>query len=315
VGEALDDYLTYLAGRSAGAATAARYKIERLIRPELGGLKVSALTSVQLRKWRDDLAGAPARTRRGFRPAPSTEEGRRARKASTNRTLTILRAALNLSFRDGKVESDLEWRRVKNFGKVESARARFLTVSEAQRLINVCDPNFRQLIRAGLETGCRYQELARLQCHDLNADAGTLAILQSKSGKPRHVILTPEGVAFFRDVCAGRAGDARMFTRGDGVPWAASNQIQRMQGACVRAEISPAIGFHGLRHTWASHAVMNGVPLVVVAQQLGHRDIQMVQRHYAHLAPSYVAEAIRAGAPRFGFKQDRKIVPIGASMK
>src|SRR5262249_17311683 len=161
-----------------------------------------------------------ARTRRGFRPAPSTDDARRARKASTNRTLTILRAALNLSFRDGKVESDLEWRRVKNFGKVDSARARFLTVAEAQPLVNPFDPNFRQLARAALENGCRYQELARLQCHDFNADAGILAIRQSKGGKPRHVILTPEGAAFFRDVCAGRASDALMFTRDNGARWA-----------------------------------------------------------------------------------------------
>jgi integrase len=60
------------------------------------------------------------------------------------------------------------------------------------------------------------------------------------------------------------------------------------------------MGFHGLRHTWASHAVMNGVPLMVVAKNLGHSDTRMVEKHYGHLAPSYVADAIRAGAPRFG---------------
>jgi integrase len=314
VGEALDDYLAYLAGRSERAAAAARYKIERLIRPELGNVKVSALTSARLRQWRDALAAAPARTRRGFRPAPSTEDGRRARKVSTNRTLTVLRAALNLAFREGKVESDIEWRRVEAFGGVESARARYLTVAEAQRLMNSCDPIFRPLVRAALETGCRYQELARLQCHDFNPDAGTLTVRQSKSGKPRYVILTPEGAAFFQTACAARASDAIIFTRDDGAPWADSNQAQRMQIACERAKIRPPIGFHGLRHTWASLAVMAGVPLVVVAQQLGHRDTQMVQRHYAHLAASYVTDAIRDGAPRFG-EPEKKVVPIGKVVK
>jgi integrase len=60
------------------------------------------------------------------------------------------------------------------------------------------------------------------------------------------------------------------------------------------------VNFHVLRHTWASLAVMNGVPLLVVARNLGHADTRMVERHYGHLAPSYVADAIRAGAPRFG---------------
>jgi hypothetical protein len=45
---------------------------------------------------------------------------------------------------------------------------------------------------------------------------------------------------------------------------------------------------------------MAGLPLMVVAKNLGHKDTKMVERHYGHLAPSYVAEAIRKHAPRFG---------------
>jgi integrase len=45
---------------------------------------------------------------------------------------------------------------------------------------------------------------------------------------------------------------------------------------------------------------MNGAPLLAVAQTLGHSDTRMVERVYGHLAPSYVADAIRAAAPRFG---------------
>jgi integrase len=78
-----------------------------------------------------------------------------------------------------------------------------------------------------------------------------------------------------------------------------------------RAKITPAISFHGLRHSWASLAVMAGVPLMIVSKNLGHSDTKMVEKHYGHLAPSYVADAIRAGAPRFGFKPDKKITALG----
>ena len=67
---------------------------------------------------------------------------------------------------------------------------------------------------------------------------------------------------------------------------------------------------HQLRHTWASHAVMNGTPLMVVAKNLGHASTVMVEKHYGHLAESYIDDAIRAGAPKFGFAKDKKLVEL-----
>jgi len=76
------------------------------------------------------------------------------------------------------------------------------------------------------------------------------------------------------------------------------------------AKINPPISFHGLRHTWASLAVMAGMPLMVVARNMGHVDTRMVEKHYGHLAPSYIAAAIRAGAPKFGFEADPTVTPL-----
>jgi hypothetical protein len=57
---------------------------------------------------------------------------------------------------------------------------------------------------------------------------------------------------------------------------------------------------------------MAGAPLMVVARNLGHADTRMVERHYGHLAPSYISDAIRAAAPKFGIKPERKVVSIDA---
>jgi integrase len=89
----------------------------------------------------------------------------------------------------------------------------------------------------------------------------------------------------------------------DGREWRESEQTRPMAAAVEAAKIKPSIGFHGLRHTWASLAVMNGTPLLVVAKALGHSDTRMVEKHYGHLAPSYIADAIHAGAPRFGIAE------------
>jgi integrase len=61
-----------------------------------------------------------------------------------------------------------------------------------------------------------------------------------------------------------------------------------------------AVTFHTLRHTWASLAMMSGVPTHVVSKTLGHADTKMVEKTYGHLCPSYLATEIKAKAPRFG---------------
>jgi integrase len=55
---------------------------------------------------------------------------------------------------------------------------------------------------------------------------------------------------------------------------------------------------------------MNGVPMGVVAAQLGHADTRMTEKHYARLAPSYVAQAIRANFPTLGISDETKIVRL-----
>lgn len=56
---------------------------------------------------------------------------------------------------------------------------------------------------------------------------------------------------------------------------------------------------------------MSGVPLNVVAHNLGHADTRMTERHYSHLAPSYIAETIRKFAPEFGTLDETRVVLIG----
>jgi integrase len=77
-----------------------------------------------------------------------------------------------------------------------------------------------------------------------------------------------------------------------------------MREACAHAGITPAVGFHVLRHTHGSLLAMRAVPMAVIARQLGHADTRMTEKHYAHLAPNYVADTInprRKGARAAAF--------------
>jgi len=305
---AMKDYFDYKRDTGTDISDPER-KAKVHIIPQLGSLKVDDLTSEQLRKWLKKLADSPAlkRSKKGgkqqFKPLPDAddEDGQRARRASANRVLSTLKAALNFAYDEKRVSSNEAWgRRLKPFKGVDAARLRFLTLAEAQRLLNACAPEFRPLVRGALETGARYSELCRLRVGDFNPDNGSVFVQKSKAGKARHVILTEDGISFFKDQVKGRAGNERMFQRESGTEWRGAQQGRFMKEANKRAKLSPPVSFHGLRHTWASLSVMAGVPLMVVAKNLGHADTRMVEKHYGHLAPGYVIDAIRAGAPKFG---------------
>jgi integrase len=317
VAEAVRDYLENLEHRGKSSYDA-RCRANAFIIPALGNIEVGKLTSRRLYDWLTALASTPprVRTKKDHEQQhgdldKNDKEAVRKRKASANKCLTYLKAALTLAFWQNRVSSDTAWRQVKPYEKVEAAKLHFLSVAEAQRLINTCDPEFRPMVEAALASGCRYGELCALDVQDFNVDAETLFIRQSKSGKARNVYLAAEGVKLFKRLAAGRTGSEPLLRDHQGQRFSKSRQDRPMKEACARAKIKPVIGFHGLRHTYASLLVKSGVPMRYVAEALGHASTAMTEKHYAHLAPSHVADTIRKHAPIFGFKQPSNVARLG----
>ena len=319
VRRAIEEYLDDYKVRSGLGLQAMEYAINAHILPELGDVDAAKLTAERLRKWHNSLAASPARLRTAkgggqrYREASDEAEAKRQRKVTANKILTILKAALNHAYYNGKIASDDAWRRVKPFKKVDEPKVRYLTESEAVRLVNASPPDFSQLVQAALATGCRYGELTAMMVADFDPDAGSVLVRTSKSGKARHVTLADEGHAFFEQITAGRPGDARIFLRDNGKHWGKSHQNRPMAQACEDARIKPAISFHILRHCVGSWLAMRGVPMAVIARQLGHADQRMAERHYVHLAPSYIADVIRANLPQLGIVKPSKVARLRTS--
>jgi integrase len=316
VTDALDDYFKSYAKRGKGVS-AALSAANLHIRPALGAVPVAKLTTRRLRDWHHAIADKPRQVRGKHGELPKhAKQGRagrdaiRKRRATANRVLTGLKAALNHAWREGVVPSDDAWRRVSPFKGVDAPVIRYLAEDEQRRLVNACSVDFREIVRAALLTGCRYGELTALRATDYNADAGTITVRESKAGKVRHVVLTDEGCTLFDALTAARKGDTRILLRSDGKPWGASHQQRPLAEACARARISPTVSFHILRHSHGSTLAMRGVPMGVIAAQLGHSDTRMTEKHYAHLAPSYVADTIRANFPNLGLAKDAAVTAL-----
>jgi integrase len=343
VADAVTEYLKALERRGSKGIRESKYKADAHILPALGSVQVVKLTAKRIEDWHHGLAEKPplVRSKHGKKPnhrkADKSSDGIRRRRATANRVLTVLKAALNHAWKAGHVANDEAWRRVRPFKAVETARVRYLSETECTRLVNACEPIFRNLVRGALLTGCRYSELAALRAADFNADAGVLTIRDSKASKPRHVVLTTEGQRLFTRVTAGKLGDDLIFRNEgriqralerererlkrngkspdtakatDTGEWRSAEQVRLMVDACKEAKIKPAVSFHALRHTHGSTLAMRGVPMGVIAEQLGHADTRMTEKHYAHLAPSYVADTIRANFPMLGIEDDTNVTAL-----
>lgn len=323
VAKALEAYFAERERRGSKGLAKDRAAASARILPSLGELDAARITTKRLRDWQAELANAPklsrvgrfATTRKTRAIDPEDADAVRARRATANRTLTILKAALNYAFNEGRVASDDPWRKVKPFREADAAVVRFLSDDESRRVVNACDGAFRNLVRGALVTGCRYGELTRMRAGDFASEAGTIAVRQSKAGKPRHIALTDEGRALFERLTAAHVANDLIFIRDDGKRWGPSHQQRPLEAASNRAKIEPAATFHILRHTYASALAMRGVPMGVIAAQLGHKDTRMTEKHYAHLAPNYVADTVRAALPSIGIVDQTSVIRLSSASK
>ncbi len=318
VAMALDAYFAERERRGSKGLTKDRQAAKARILPTIGDVEVARLTTKRIREWHAGIATSARLTRTGRFSKPhepaaldiSDPDKVRARRSTANRTLTVLKAALNHAFYEGHASADEVWRKAKPFREADAPVVRFLTADECRRLANATKGSFRDLVRAALLTGCRYGELTRLAAGDFNPAAGTITIRETKAGKPRHIALSDEGTMLLSVLTVGRGPRELVFRHDDSRAWGPWQQKRPLDAASLRAGLDPAVTFHILRHTYASTLAMRGVPMGVIAAQLGHSDTRMTERHYAHLSPNYVAATVRAALPSLGLVERSNVTPL-----
>ena len=250
-----------------------RYQLTGQLLPAFGEKPLDRIGEAAIRRWFD----------RYSRVAPG----------NANHALCRLRQILNFAIACGQLETNPARRIVLNR---RQKLTRFLSREELARLHAAMDRRDRNgpgqqadIIRLLLLTGCRRGEIVELRWSEVREDM--LVLGDSKTG-PRTVPLGSRA----RDILdrQHRTGSLFVFPS----PLDASRPRSRSITIWdrVRKEAGIAdVRLHDLRHTMASHAVMNGVPVPVVSRLLGHSNVQMTLR-YAHLAD----RDIEAAAERLG---------------
>jgi integrase len=327
VADAVKDYLKSLENRGAPDHPGAVYDFQRNVIPQLGAIEVSRLTRPRIEGWRAKLAERPRLSMKKPKkdapsdpPKPMNDEQKRQRRATTNRTVRRLVAALNYALATGKVNANpMNWK-LAPFENAEVARSEYLTEAQQREFVAACsaEPDFQNLVLAGLHTGCRLGELARLRVKDFVASSNTVYVEQSKSGNPRHVFLDDQATQFCKRLANNRGPDELLLPRSKTgkvnasrkthtgrVSWDKNSVKLPMRRACSKSKIQ-RLGFHQLRHSFSTRLLTRGVPMKIVAQQLGHTSVRMLEKHYGHLVDEHLQQVISA-LPSVGLNEAAKV--------
>jgi integrase len=182
--------------------------------------------------------------------------------------------------------------------KIPPAKFDFLTFEEADRLLQAATEEERTMILVALRTGLRFGELVALRWEDVDLVAGKVMVRRRlyrgtfdtpKSGKPREVPLSEDARAALKRHRHLRG--ELVFCDLDGRPFSHRVATNALSRALKRAGLR-SMGWHSLRHTFASQLAMAGAPLKAIQELLGHANIQMTMR-YAHLAPEIARDSVQ----------------------
>jgi integrase len=189
----------------------------------------------------------------------------------------------------------------------------FLSFDEAARLVEAAkpEPAWHAMILAALRTGLRIGELRALRWQDIDFVARRLVVRRGaakndvgtpKSRRSREVDLGAEVLSVLKRHRHLRG--ELVFCHASGRMLTENECKHPLLRACKRAGLRH-LGWHALRHTFASQLVMRGAPLKAVQELLGHADIRMTMR-YSHLSPNARRDAVELlDSPSYGTSSPR----------
>ncbi|MCC8361611.1 tyrosine-type recombinase/integrase [Lysobacter sp. A6] len=264
--------------RGKAAAHDAELRFKRTVYDApIGRLALTKITQKRIEDWRDELAKPDCR-----QPGLS--------KASLNRTLTSLKAALNYAVtrRYVSAERGIEWGLVKPF-KVDNRRDLFLDLAQRRALLASSNGGVRDLIEAVMLTGARAGELTAAKCSQFDARTSSMTF-DGKTGK-RSVPLSPPAVALFARLARDKSAADNLFVRDDGKPWAPSDWDKLVRDAATAAKLPAGVCLYTLRHSFITEAIGGGLSPLDVARLVG-TSLVMIDKHYGHLAQTAARERL-----------------------
>jgi integrase len=182
--------------------------------------------------------------------------------------------------------------------KCPPPRTEYLTAGECDLLLEHSEGELRAMIFLALRTGMRQGEIRGLQWESVDWQNRIITVRHSwydykkvlvspKSNRERHIPISADVSDL---LYLSRKKSGFVFLSPYGQPFTCHRVIEDLAKICKKAGMR-RIGWHVLRHTFATNLAMHGTPLHIVQALLGHSTISTTMR-YAHVAPSALRTAI-----------------------
>jgi len=219
-----------------------------------------------------------------------------ARAHTINFEISALRTVFNQAIKWGYMNSN-PTKGVKRLKVTDSKELRFLTVEETRRFLDACPGDLYPIYFTFLNTGMRKQELENLEWDDVDFQRRKIKIRRKEFWHPktgeREIPISPSVLKLFKKLekeNKKRLKSNFVFPHSDGGKIRIKLR-EKLIKIADKAGIKDFTKLHTLRHTFASHLVMQGVDLPTVKKLMGHSDIQTTMI-YAHLAPDHLENAV-----------------------
>ena len=268
------EYLKWAESKKSGLTD--KFRCNKHLLPRFGEKRLNEITTLDLERLKSEL----------------TKNGQAAQ--TVKHSLVLFRGMINRAIEWGLYVGPNPIKAVK-MPNVRNQRERFLSVDEANILLAALkerSADAHDMALISLHCGLRFGEISNLTGRDVDLRGGTLSIYDSKSGSR---------VAFITDTlkeCISRRmpedlGEYILTMRNGGkykqVPECYREVANRLFNVGIK-DRRFRVGFHSLRHSFASLLALKGVSLLVLRDLMGHKSLQMVNR-YAHLAPTEMKAA------------------------
>jgi len=222
--------------------------------------------------------------------------------STINGNITFIGTLFNLAIDDKIYEKSnpVKSKKLKAI-KLDNARDRYLTTKEVQDLFDAVKENevLTMFVKLSLTTGGRLETILNIQKKDINLDNGTITLKDLKTNTTYTGFLSDEIVQLLEKQNGTLSPNS--YIVGGGLTKFATRTLQRHlkyilddlfnEGLDTRDAKNRTV-IHTLRHTFASHLAINGIPIFTIQKLMNHSDIKMTMR-YAKLAPDSGKVAIQ----------------------